>query len=678
MRTVLERISILWKLILLSVAFALPLTWLLMQLVHGLNEEIEFTSRELVGLEYLRPAEALLFALPSATGDATSRRAVDGAFDAFANMPDEKRAALDLTPEALQQRERQGIAPIKLRERWNELHRSASLSAVERSRQLSVLLTDVRALIAHIGQSSNLTIDSDRDSFHVSTVLHDALPHALERFNTILLDSMQAFAGSELSAEDKTKLTVHGLLIRETHLDRVRESLGTALIEDQNAHGVSASLQERIPPLLTEYASAAGSMVIRTRMLSAKGIGDPAIRKEFESALERARSTSHALWIASLEELEKLLQTRLAAAESKRLQRVSFTLLCVLLALGFAYLVTSEISRTLRRAAGFVKVVAGGDLTGTLRVTSNDEVGEIGNAINHMVRQLEGNIRTVSHHSAQLNQSSASLREVSAVVSKSSEETSDRARVVASAVHQVTANLQNVAASAEEMATSVLEISRNASDANSVAVTAAAVAERTNSTVRKLSVSSLEIGAVVDLITNIAGQTNLLALNATIEAARAGEAGKGFAVVAHEVKELAKQTGVATEDIRSRIAAIQSHSEEAVAAIREIGVIIEKINDIQSIIAAAVEQQASTTRSISEAAHEAAAGSAEIAAHITQVSTAAKGTQDGATKTEAAAHALARLSEELAYIVAQFLTSSSSDPRSVVHSSFPSSRQLPH
>ncbi len=153
----------------------------------------------------------------------------------------------------------------------------------------------------------------------------------------------------------------------------------------------------------------------------------------------------------------------------------------------------------------------------------------------------------------------------------------------------------------------------------------------------KLGESSAEIGQVIKVITSIAQQTNLLALNATIEAARAGEAGKGFAVVANEVKELAKQTAKATEDISQRIATIQTDAKGAVKAIETISGVINKGNDISGTIATAVEEQSATTNEMSRNALEAAKGAGEIASSITGVAQTARGTFSGAEESQNAA-----------------------------------------
>jgi methyl-accepting chemotaxis protein len=266
---------------------------------------------------------------------------------------------------------------------------------------------------------------------------------------------------------------------------------------------------------------------------------------------------------------------------------------------------------------------------------------------------LRVTINTVSQNAQALASSSEELTAVSQQMSSNSEETAAQSNVVAAASEQVSRNVATVATSAEEMSASAKEVAKNATEAAKVATQAVKVASETNLTVAKLGESSIEIGKVIKVITSIAQQTNLLALNATIEAARAGEAGKGFAVVANEVKELAKQTASATEDISGKIEAIQNDTKAAVAAIDQIGKIINQINDIQNTIASAVEEQTATTNEIARNAAEAAKGSTEISRNIASVSTAAKNTTQGANNTLTAATELARLAAELKKVVEQ-------------------------
>jgi methyl-accepting chemotaxis protein len=187
-----------------------------------------------------------------------------------------------------------------------------------------------------------------------------------------------------------------------------------------------------------------------------------------------------------------------------------------------------------------------------------------------------------------------------------------------------------------------------------VASRAVAAAQSTNAAVAKLGESSAEISNVIRVITSIAQQTNLLALNATIEAARAGDAGRGFAVVAGEVKELAQETGRATEDIGRRIDTIQADTLAAVAAIAQISEIIGSINDSQATIASAVEEQTATTNEMGRSVNEAAAGAHEIARNMAVVASAASDATRGAADTAHAASELATMAAAMQQLVGQF------------------------
>lgn len=252
-----------------------------------------------------------------------------------------------------------------------------------------------------------------------------------------------------------------------------------------------------------------------------------------------------------------------------------------------------------------------------------------------------------------LSAAAEELTAISQQMAGSAEETASQAKVVAQLGQEVSSNVSTVATASEEMQTSIREIAKAANDAARVAQSAVSVTTATNQTVSKLGESSTEIGKVIKVITSIAQQTNLLALNATIEAARAGEAGKGFAVVANEVKELAKQTAQATEEIGRKIEAIQSDTKGAVGAIDEISSIINQINDISNNIAAAVEQQSLTTNEIGRGVTEAARGVNEIARNIDGVAVAAAQTTQSATDTKGSATELSRMASQLQTVVSE-------------------------
>jgi len=301
-----------------------------------------------------------------------------------------------------------------------------------------------------------------------------------------------------------------------------------------------------------------------------------------------------------------------------------------------------------------VRDVGEGDLTQTVEVRGESGVGQLGEGLQRLVLQLAENMSAIAANAHSLSTSSEELSVTSQHMASSSGETSAQAASVSAAADQVSRNVQTVATGTEEMASSIKEIAKNAHDATKVANTAVQVAEETNRTIARLGESSTEIGKVVKVITSIAEQTNLLALNATIEAARAGEAGKGFAVVANEVKELAKETAKATEDIGQKIDAIQGDTAAAIQAIQQIRNIIVQVNDISTTIASAVEEQTATTNEIGRNVTEAARGTSNIARSITGVAEAAQSTASGASETQAAASALSNMAADLQALVGQF------------------------
>jgi methyl-accepting chemotaxis protein len=371
------------------------------------------------------------------------------------------------------------------------------------------------------------------------------------------------------------------------------------------------------------------------------------------------------------------------------------TVVCFALAIGIflAMVVSRMIAVPLRAMQDAASKLALGDADQKITHESNDEVGSLANSLRqvvdynkniavacealgrgdvtvgvepksdkdllaknftHAVSSIRDTVREMAEGSSNLAAASEELSATSSQMSANAEETAAQAGAVSSAAEQISANVQTVVSGSEQMTASIKEISSNAHEAAKVASNGVKIASEANQKVGKLSESSQEIGQVIKVITSIAEQTHLLALNATIEAARAGEAGKGFAVVANEVKELAKETAKATEDISRKIEAIQADTQGAIEGITEISTIIAQINDIQNTIATAVEEQTATTNEISRNVNDVASGNQEIARNITGVATAAKSTTEGAEYTNKAAGELARLASTLQSLVRQF------------------------
>jgi len=310
--------------------------------------------------------------------------------------------------------------------------------------------------------------------------------------------------------------------------------------------------------------------------------------------------------------------------------------------------------RPLNEAAAVLATVATQDLRAQVAGDYAGDHAAIKTSINTMIGDLQKSIGAIGQNAEHLSAASEELSAISQQMASNAEETATQTHVVSAASEQVSKNLSVVATSSEEMLASIREIAKSANEAARMAKNAVGVAETTNQTVRRLGDSSVEIGNVVKVITSIAEQTNLLALNATIEAARAGEAGKGFAVVANEVKELAKATAKATEEISHKIEAVQSETKGAVTAIVEIGRLITQIDDVSNVIASAVEEQTATTNEIGRNINEAARGSAEIAGNVSTVAGAVQAASQGAADTQKAARTLSEMAAQLQGLVGQF------------------------
>jgi len=492
-------------------------------------------------------------------------------------------------------------------------------------------------LIAAIADKSNLTLDPVLDSYYLQDAYTVKIP--------TLLDS--SGLGADLAAVDA----------RRNH-DAIAIANGTI---SANMSGLATDLQKAIqstkdtrlgPATLASISALTSS----TAALSATLTNSTQVRHPKAQTVDLAaapRGDADALANVIAPQLSGILQSHIGQFEHKK-QFVEIVaavalLLALWLFIGFFRSMTGSVNDLI----GVLGAIESGDLSRPAS-GSADEVGQMGVALNHMRERMSEIVDRIGRTSVTLSSASEELSAVSNEMSSAAEQTSDRAGSVSAAAEQVSGSVQSVSAGTEQMGASINEIARKASDAARVATDAVAVAETTDVLVRRLGESSREIDEVIKIISSIARQTNMLALNATIEAARAGEAGKGFAVVANEVKELARDTARSSEKIESNIAAIQADTKEAVSAIGQITSTIHDINDIQTMIAAAVEEQAATTNEIAHSVGEAAAGSNEIAAAITGVAETAQGTTSGAMETHRSAEELARLAAELMSLTHQF------------------------
>jgi len=298
-------------------------------------------------------------------------------------------------------------------------------------------------------------------------------------------------------------------------------------------------------------------------------------------------------------------------------------------------IVIQKLISRLNKITKFASVIGNGDLSSTSGIAGKDEIGQIGSNLDTMSEDLNTMFGEVSENSLSLNKLSTSLADIAVEMSERAHATSDISTNVAASAKEMSANMNTVAAATEEASTNITlvstateemtstisEIVKNTSKAQKITNDAVTEAGSASEKVDELGLAATEIGKVTETITEISEQTNLLALNATIEAARAGEAGKGFAVVANEIKDLAKQTADATQEIKSRIDGIQNSTAGTVTQIQQITKIINEVNSIVSTITTAVEDQSVTTTEIADNISQASIGIQEVTENVAQLST---------------------------------------------------------
>jgi len=462
--------------------------------------------------------------------------------------------------------------------------------------------------------------------------------------------------------------------------DAVRGDVQRALLDagGPDATAARTDLAEH-RDILTDGVATFASADMPTDVREATAVVEPKVRRYVELADRTvalaisgaATATVYAEFLTAFKEVEDGLPeigdalaahvTAASASVDKQQRSATRVLLIVgflgvLLLASVCLLVGRDIVGPLRVVSDVLDSLATGDLSRTAAVTSADETGRMSRALNTAISSVRTTIAALAQSAGSMTASAERLSMVSDDLAANAHEVNQQVAAVTVGADRVSQNVATVATGGEELSSSIREIASNASEAARVGDEAVAVAERTNATMSLLTDSSAEIGNVVRVITAIAQQTNLLALNATIEAARAGEAGKGFAVVASEVKDLAQETAMATKNISERVEVIQANTAGAVETIAQIGTIIAKINELQTMIAAAVEEQTATTNESNRSVSEAAAVAADIAANIATVANAVAATTEGVQSCKQAAGDLAGTAEELQGLVAQFRT----------------------
>lgn len=703
LRNFVNRLSIAQRFVAGVCCFAFPLALLFYFNVDQLSERIEFARGEVAGNQFQRPAVRLIQALgeyraasltragaPDAasrhavTQQAAAQQAVESLLGQFTAVNRTLEARLGFTEQALKAAGLENLKVADLTPKWQALQRATREGSPQAAATAYEQLTgDLRGIISHAGDTSNLTLDPEMDSYYLADVTSVAATQTLARIASARILVEQLLQARRHSSADLLPVAISAAMLKESDFDRITGDLETALKE--NAHsprGASPTLKTAIEPASLRYKADVPRLV---QMLAAAGSGAALKPEEFRQASERASLASLELWERTLAELDAVLDMRIAGFARYRLKLILGTCFALGLALAVVGLAVRSVTRPLADAVSHVESVAAGDLSRELPqgfLTRGDEIGTLARSmqamsahLRNMIREISGGVGVLSSaatalqaSSTQMTAGSRNASEKAHSVAAAAEEMSSNVTSVAAGMEDATANLTNVATATDQMTATISEIAGNSEQARRITRDATVQAERITAQIQQLSQSALEIGKVTETINEISSQTNLLALNAAIEAARAGAAGKGFAVVANEIKALAQQTASATEDIKIRIAHVQKSTAAGTEEIAKVSGVIAEVTDIVGSIAAAIEQQAMATRDIARNIAEASNGvnganervaesslvSREIAKDIGSVDQAASEMAGGSSHVRESAEQVLHISSQLRGAVEKF------------------------
>ena len=607
-----HRLTISRRLLLLAAAFTLPLGTMLTLI--DLDKDIAFARHELDGNAYQRQLVATFAAIadhqrlagafgrtPAADRSElqAARQRVDAAFTSLAATDAALGASLQFTPDGLAQRKRSHMQVATVRKEWlaasEAVHGATPNAATDAHAHL---LSDLRTMTAHAGDTSNLILDPDLDSYYAMDMTLLALPQTQERTAALLVWLQQA-QGRRLTTADRRHLAVVSAFVREADCERIVADAETSINEDANFYGVSATLSRSLKPALATYAAATTAFVDAVDTAANKrGKADfaPAV-----AAGVASQKASFGLWRAAAGELDTLLGLRIEHYEAARLRALGVTGLAWAGALAIALFISRSVTRPLGATARQLAITA-------------QQVAATASEVSAAAQSLA---RGASEQAASLEETSSSVDDMASMTRRNAEH-------------------------AAQAATLVTDVSRQVDESN----TAFSGMVASMSAIRE---SSDKVSRIIRTIDEIAFQTNILALNAAVEAARAGEAGMGFAVVADEVRTLAQRSARAAKDTEALI-------EESITRTGEGAARVEDVARAISSITGSVSQLEALVDGVREASRQQSEGLAQVSQAIGHMERVTQTTAATAEETAFASASLNGLAETSMVVVGRLAT----------------------
>lgn len=693
----LNNLSIRARMLLSVSLFLLTLLYSMYGAYQSIGANIEFAMMEKKGNLYQRPLAELLhdagrlrFALAEARADVNSAAdirdfmaAIDKGMEDLKAAQDAVGRDLQFTDQGLESRGRAGLKFEAVAGKWQALRKAVSANiAGNHDAAVASYIADLRGMVAHSGDTSNLILDPDLDSYYLMDITLLALPQTLDRLSVIGATLYPQLARG-LGYEERMESAVMARMLKEADIDRVIADVDVSFKEDANFYGVNAEYQKGMAAALKEYSE---KNMALANFLRKAGVGAPVSTAALKEFWVGAEDAARAMLVRGYGDLDALLDTRIASYRGQQMQAVAVAVAGIVISMLFYMLVVNSITTPLRSLTETMGRLAGGDLG--VEVPYGDirsEIGQIAGSVEVFKKNALDKIRMEKAQKEaeekQKGERQGEMRRIAQAfedrvkgiieaVTTSASGLSETANDMAGFVSQSTRtareasdsasltsqNMQSVAAAAEEMAVTIQEISSQIQRTNQFIGDSVQRARGAEEHATSLKDASKKVRDVTKLIAEIAGQTNLLALNATIEAARAGGAGKGFAVVATEVKNLASQTDKSIQDIERVIAEMTDATEGVVSALSGIKTAVDKIYETSSGIASAVEEQSATVNDIVKNMQTASSGTVQVSQNISTVTKLSGEASQSSQQVLVAANDLSKRAEQLDLEVASFLS----------------------
>lgn len=695
----LNNMSVKTRLFLAISMFLMTLTCALAQAYLAIDANKSFAEKEKMGNAIQRPTAimlqdatflrtnlAILQATPSSRiGIDRYIQSINVQITKLQAAEDQYGEALEFTDEGLGSRSRSHLKFQTVKNKWDNLASNLKndSSSQETVDLLISFIADLRGIIAHSGDTSNLILDPDLDSYYLMDITLLAMPQTIQRLGEIAETFYSRLYSRNL---DDSKITtdaaVMSKMLSESDLERVIADMDTSFNEDKNFYGISPNYKNQYTPYFDKYTSSSYELIKTLNLISD---GKTVSHKDFSENVISAIENSGNFISNGFDQLDTLLDIRIADYQGQQHKVLLISCIGVIISMAFYMLVAASISSPLSHLNQTMEALSNNDYNIDVPYSkARSEIGHMAKSVEifkqngletkklreqqkeaelkaeqekyDMIENLAANFETqVGQAIDQLAQASTELEATAEQLQDNTEKTKQSSVSVQSASEETNANVATVASATEEMTASAHEIAVQISDVAKKTNATTTSAAQTSKKVDALKSMINNIGEVVIAIKDIAEQTNLLALNATIEAARAGEAGKGFAVVADEVKKLANQTASKTDEIESRILDIQKATEESVSSMNDIINNITDIDQAASGTTAAVEEQNSVLEEIARNISDVSQAVGDSLQSINVVRQAAEDSEGSSMLLADASKNISQLSNNLKASVNQFL-----------------------